>query len=142
MRTLEYHYQNTKLGRLLDRVLNSALFCVDTERITSEAFARGCLWPEDGQWHDEERSCPMTSLFYNAAHFRRKVYVDGKLRGRFWSWRWSASQTRKAYIQWGYGIKLNGRFTLVLRRQSDWSSAKGTHGPNFDQAVGWTFGTK
>ena len=44
-------------------------------------------------------------------------------------------------LQADIGWKLNGRFGLILRSQTDASAAAGEHGPNLGQATGWKRGT-
>lgn len=80
------------------------------------------------------------SLFYNGLWMARVVGVHGSAipRGVFLHVRPTATGKR---IQIGLGWKLNGRFTITFRVQSDESAARGTHGPNVGQAVGWERGT-
>lgn len=85
----------------------------------------------------------MRSLFYNGRRFCRTVFVDGRLRGFFFMWRWSADPSaRWQFLQLGAGVKLNGRIGLICRLQNDASAAAGVSGPNLDQAIGWAWGTK
>lgn len=79
-----------------------------------------------------------SSLFWNGVGFVR-------ISLPFWigiGIRWSGSATGKAYVQTGIGWKGNGRFGILLRGQSDKSSAAGVSGPNYGQATGWDEGTK
>lgn len=121
-------------GTWLDRLLNRWPLLRDTDDIRSLAVA--WLFKEDGRWVFAPRLCDKTSLFYNAVFFVRVTNP-----GLFISFRWSESSTAKAMIQCGAGWKLNGRIALLLRIQSDQSSAAGVSSPNLGQATGWNFGT-
>lgn len=166
MLNYEYHYgpipkegENVLGIHWLDRLFNSPRFLVDTDRITSTCWAKGFKW--QGQWTDSqfigtdiwryldvdtpvldsngEPINAMSSMFWNAKEFERHVFVDGKLAGKFHMRRWTDTG-RRQYIQYGKGIKINGRWAGTFRIQSDDSSAKGTWGPNYGQAKGWDFG--
>lgn len=163
----EYHYGpapkegEDPLGKhWLDRLLNSPKFLVDTDRITSECQARGFIWngvmlnewwkAHDGKWFDHNGAVvckadgvPLNtekSLFWNAKEFDRIVYVDGKKAGEFHMRRWSDTGLRQ-FAQYGKGFKLNGRYSILMRAQSDESAAMGTWGPNYGQSSGFHFGT-
>ena len=66
------------------------------------------------------------SMFFNAVFFLRLSFPFGI----FASFRWSSSTTKRAMFQTGFGWKLNGRFGIPFRFQSDTSSAEGVTGPN------------
>lgn len=56
--------------------------------------------------------------------------------------RWSASSSRRAFLQTHIGWKLNGRLALAFRVQSDLSAAEGMDFFNYGQASGFSYGTK
>lgn len=116
-------------------LLNRWPLLLDTDSIRSIAVA--WLFKEGGKWVFLPSLVGRTSLFYNAVFFARVVWPFGI----FASVRWSGSTTAKALLQAGIGWKLNGRFGLTLRIQSDASSAAGSSGPNFGQATGFSYGT-
>lgn len=118
---------------------------VDTNRITSDAIAYG-VWGKyitrGVEWVDGLGSVVHPNQYqshvFNAWEFDRWVYVDGKLRGRTWSWRKPGSDEKNTII---LGTKINGRFALTFRfNHSDVDSAKGTTGPNYGQATGDDWG--
>lgn len=76
------------------------------------------------------------SLFYNGILFFRLCWP----LGLFASVRWSSASDKKALLQTGFGFKLNGRFAILLRIQSDKTSAAGVTGPNFGQSCGYDYG--
>lgn len=108
---------------------------VDSDKVRSFGIAWG--FKRAGRWVWVPERVGMQSLFYNALLFVRFNWP----LGLFASLRWSPSTTRRALLQTGWGFKLNGRFALLLRVQSDASSAAGTTGPNFGQATGFNYGT-
>ncbi len=131
MKTLE----NVGSGKLLDRVLNSWPFCLDTDRITAMvALALGPTFSWIAWGSDKTMS-----LYYNGI-----IYV--RLMLPFWvgiQLRWAGSNPQvREYLQLGFGWKLNGRFGIHARIQSDASSSAGVSGPNVGQAWGWADGTK
>lgn len=79
------------------------------------------------------------SLYYNGMLFFRigfPFYVGAMLR-------WAGSDPHsKEYLQFGFGWKMNGRFTITLRVQSDLGAAEGMDGANYGQAIGWADGPK
>lgn len=84
------------------------------------------------------------SLFWNAALFVRLVFPLGV----YVQVRWSGNTEGKAYVQFGLGYKLNGRFGALFRIQSD-DSAKvgawsGVENENFssNHGTGWALGHK
>jgi hypothetical protein len=115
-----------KLGNLLT---------VDQDIVKSIGIAWG--FKENGKWNWMPRRTTEQSLFFNSILFFR---VNWPL-GFFWSLRWSGSEDRKALFQTGIGFKLNGRFAILLRVQSDDTSARGVTGPNYGQARGFEYGT-
>lgn len=108
---------------------------VDSDEVRSIGIA--WLFTEQGKWRFLPRLCAKTSLFYNAVFFVRFCWPFGF----FWSVRWSGASDRKAMLQTGLGFKLNGRFAILLRVQSDKTSAAGVTGPNLGQSGGFEFGT-
>lgn len=84
----------------------------------------------------------LDALFYNAVLFVRVVWPVGI----FVQIRWSGRTDRRAYVQFGAGWKLNGRFGLIARiPRSDahattgqWS---GVAGENVS-TPGWEWGPK
>ena len=108
---------------------------IDGDDVRSLAVA--WLFTEGGKWRWLPRLCGRQSLYYNAVFFFRLCWPLGV----FWSVRWSGASDRKALLQSGIGYKLNGRLAVLLRVQSDKTSARGVTGPNFGQAQGFEFGT-
>lgn len=82
-----------------------------------------------------------TSLYYNGIFFIRLMlpfYIGAMIR-------WSGSETKKAFIQTHIGWKLNGKFAITFRIQSDESGFLSNQGPafnNHNQARGWACGGK
>lgn len=110
------------------------LLTVDQDRVKSWAVAWG--FREAGRWVWRPRRCGTGSLYFNAICFLRLNWP----LGIFLAFRWSPSSTRKALCQAGAGFKLNGRFAVLLRIQSDATAAAGVTGPNLGQAQGFQFG--
>lgn len=123
MKTLETNHG----GNWVDRMLNAWPFCLDTEQVKT-VFARA----SDVEGVYEPGDC---SLFYNGVWMARVTRPFG-----IWL---HVKPTIDLRIQTGAGWKLNGRFALLLRAQSDKSAAQGAHvnAPNHGQAAGWTRGT-
>lgn len=120
MKTIEFNHGDN----WLDRLLNAWPLCLDTD-YTLSLFALA--------WDDKGLYCPpQGSLFYNG-------YLMGRITVPFGVWL-HAKPLRDLRIQIGIGWKLNGRFGLTCRAQSDASAADGEHGPNFGQASGWARG--
>ena len=94
------------------------------------------LFKEDGKWKFMPRITGQQSLFFNAVFFLRFSLPFGV----FFSFRWSASSVKKALLQTGIGWKLNGRLAVLLRIQSDISSAKGVTGRNTGQSPSFCYG--
>ena len=94
------------------------------------------LFKEGGKWKFIPRITGQQSLFFNAVFFLRFSLPFGV----FFSFRWSSATDKKSLLQTGFGWKLNGRLAVLLRIQSDISSAKGVTGPNVNQAVGFCYG--
>ena len=108
---------------------------IDDKYIKSIGIA--WLFKEGGKWKFVPRVTGQQSLFFNAVFFLRLSLPFGV----FFSFRWSASSVKKALLQTGIGWKLNGRLAVLLRIQSDISSAKGVTGPNVNQSVGFSYGS-
>lgn len=111
------------------------LTAIDSDWVRSIGIA--WVFQENGKWIFKPRITGQQSLFYNAALFVRLSLPSGI----FASVRWSSSTTSKALLQTGIGWKLNGRLAVLLRIQSDASSAAGVTGPNLGQAGGFEYGT-
>lgn len=118
-----------------DSPLNKWPLLIDTDSI--ETIGVAWLFKEKGAWVFKPRLTDRVSLFYNAVFFLRLNWP----LGIFAAIRWSASTTSKALLQFGGGWKLNGRIALLLRVQSDASSAAGSAGPNYGQSTGFEYGT-
>lgn len=121
MKTIELHYG----GDWRDKVLNAWPLCIHTDAVATLLAA---AWDSQGIYRPESRS-----LFYNGAIMVRLtlpfgiwLHIKPVAAGRF---------------QCGIGWKLNGRFGLLLRWQTDKSAATGAHGPNVGQASAWDRGT-
>ena len=108
---------------------------IDSDYVRSIGIA--WLFKENDKWRFAPRITGNGSLFYNAVFFVRFSLPFGL----FWSIRWAESTTKKSIWQSGIGCKLNGRFAILFRVQSDKSSAAGVTGPNFGQATGFNYGT-
>jgi hypothetical protein len=121
MKTIERHYG----GDWRDKLLNAWPLCLDALSVDSLfSFA----WDVQGRYYPEDYS-----LFYNGYFFVRLTWPFGI---------WLHLKPRPDLrFQCGIGWKLNGRFALLLRAQSDQSATAGTHGPNTGQARGWERGT-
>ena len=115
-----------KLGNLL---------AIDSDYVKSVGVA--WLFKENGEWVFKPRITGKDSLYYNAVFFVRLCFAPGMFIGV----RWSNSSVKKSLWQFGIGWKINGRFAMTFRIQSDESSAKGTTGPNYGQATGFNYGT-
>lgn len=139
-----------------DDPLNQWPLLLDTDSIESVGVA--WLFKEGGEWRFKPCITGERSLYFNAVFFVRystwapaffaqaiTTLITGwwwlMLFGLFASVRWSASTTAKALLQVGAGWKLNGRIAVLLRVQSDASSAAGSSGPNYGQATGFNYGT-
>ena len=104
-------------------LLNQWPWLIDTDSVKTVGIA--WLFKEGGVWCFKPRLTDRVSLFYNAVFFLRLNWP----LGIFASFRWSSSTTAKALLQTGLGWKLNGRIALLLRIQSDASSAAGLSPP-------------
>ena len=122
MKTLEYHHG----GNWFDRLMNSFPFLLDTDYIGTVAIA----WDAQGVYSPEDRS-----LFYNGYLFMRLTFPFGVFL--------HVKPVADARFQCGFGWKLNGRFGLILRWQTDAKAAQGAHAnaPNSGQASAWRRGT-
>lgn len=84
------------------------------------------------------------ALFWNALFFVRFVWPLGV----FIQLRWSGETDRRAYVQFGFGWKLNGRLAFIFRIQSDDSAKVGAWSGGADEnfsmnhGVGWKLGHK
>ena len=114
-----------KLGNLLT---------VDQDFMKSVGWV--CGFRFGGKWQWKPIKVSNQSLFYNGVFFIRFNWP----LGLFGSFRWSAATDRKALFQFGIGFKLNGRFALLLRVQSDKTSAAGVTGKNMGQRTGFDYG--
>ena len=97
------------------------------------SVALAWIFRDAGQWCFLPRGCGTESLFYNAQLFLRLSLPFGV----FFGMRLGATHL----FQCGIGWKLNGRFGILLRIQTDASAAAGVTGPNYGQATGYDFGT-
>ena len=122
MKTLETNHG----GNWLDRLLNAWPLCLDADSIRTVAVA----WDAEGVYCPEDYS-----LFYNGFVMVRVTFPFG-----IWL---HLKPVRNARFQCGAGWKLNGRFGLTLRWQTDAKAAHGAHdnAPNAGQAIGWERGT-
>ena len=121
MKTIENHYN----GDWRDKLFNAWPLCLDTSSIKT-LFARAS--DNQGVYTPGDRS-----LFYNGVWSVRLTFPFG-----IWV---HVKPTIDLRLQAGAGWKLNGRFAVLLRVQTDESAAAGTHGPNHGQASGWDRGT-
>ena len=108
---------------------------IDDAKVKSIGLA--WMFKENGAWVFKPRVTGEQSLFFNAVFFLRLSFPFGI----FASIRWSESSTSRALFQTGIGWKLNGRFGLLFRFQSDASSAAGSSGPNTGQSQGFSYGS-
>lgn len=138
MKTLENHYGNN----WLDKLLNAWPFCLDTERIKPVLEVEYGANKETADRPDFKNlefrtgaDCTTRSLFRNGLIYVRLLRPFGV----FMHVRWCGA-CRRAFLQAGLGWKLNGRFAVLFRVQSDASAEKGTSGPNLGQAHGFLEG--
>jgi hypothetical protein len=119
----------------LNDFLNKWPWCLDEDSIKSFAIVWG--FKREGKWvWIPERAPNDGAQFYNGIACLRLNWPIGI----FFQVRWSGSTTRKSLLQCGIGWKVIGRIGLVLRVQSDESSAVGYNTPNTGQAQGWDYG--
>jgi hypothetical protein len=121
VRTIE---QDKRLPAWLNWLLNHWPLCLDMDGIRTVAVA----WDADGVYMPGARS-----LFYNGFVMVRLVFPFG-----VWL---HVKPARDHRLQMGLGWKLNGRFGVTLRWQTDASAAAGVSGPNYGQASAWARGT-
>ena len=107
---------------------------IDDKYIKSIGIA--WLFKENGRWSFKPRITGQQSLFFNAVFFLRLSLP----LGIFASVRWSPATDKKSLLQTGFGWKLNGRLGILMRIQSDKTSAAGVTGPNLGQATGFNYG--
>ena len=138
---MKYTETDPRLPVWLNNLLNRAPLLLDSEKIKPGAMILWrCRDPSTGAW------CGLTGrlgrseydshLFWNACLFLRVLLpfcICFQLR-------WSGSTKQKALFQLVFGWKLNGRFAITCRVQSDTTSAAGVLSPNTDQASGWDCG--
>lgn len=104
---------------------------IPTEWIASVAIA--WIFKDADRWSFIPRFCGELSLFWNAQFFLRISFPFGGFFGM---------RLGPVYLfQTGFGWKLNGRFGILFRIQTDASAAAGVTGPNYGQATGYNFGT-
>ena len=108
---------------------------IDDAKVKSIGIA--WLFKDNRVWKFIPHITGEQSLFFNAVFFLRLSFPFGV----FASFRWSSSTTKRALFQTGFGWKLNGRFGLLFRFQSDASSAAGVTGANLGQARGFSYGS-
>jgi hypothetical protein len=112
-------------------ILNKWPLLLDTDSIKSLGIA--WIFTEQGKWKTFPRFTGVQSLFYNAAFFLRVSLPFGIFFGM---------RLGPTYLfQCGIGWKLNGRFAILFRVQTDASAAAGVSGPNYGQSPGYEFGT-
>jgi len=116
-------------------ILNKWPLLLDTNTIKSKGIA--WLFKENGVWNLIPRITGNVSQFYNAIFFLRFSLPFGI----FTMFRWKETSNKKAFLQLGIGWKLNGRFGITARIQSDDSAEAGESGPNYGQAKGFEYGT-
>lgn len=157
MLTREYNHN----GNLLDRLLNSWPFLVDTDQVkTLFAFAY-CKEANVWCWYRDDKSLfnngtvfvrytlsPVTSTLWTVGAFLGVLFSAWWMLlltfGLFVHLSWRETGNRR-YIQFGWGHKLNGRTGALFRiPKNDEQSSKGAHenAPNSDQSSGWSCGTK
>lgn len=98
----------------------------------------GVVWgfKENGKWCWKPRVTGEDSLYFNGICFIR-LSLPFDIR---FACRWSDKTDTAAFFQCGVGFKLNGRFAITLRIQSDDSAEIGTNSPNYGQAKGFEYG--
>ena len=98
----------------------------------------GVVWgfKENGKWCWMPRITGEDSLYFNGILFIR-LSLPFDIR---FATRWSEKSNVAAFFQCGFGFKLNGRFAITLRIQSDKSAEAGTNSPNHGQAQGFEYG--
>jgi hypothetical protein len=111
--------------------LNKWPLLLDTDSIKSIGIA--WIFKEKDKWNFTPRITENKSLFYNALFFIRVAFPFGV----FFHLRF----TNQYLFQTGIGWKLNGRFAILFRVQTDASAAAGTSGPNYGQSIGYNYGT-
>ena len=140
MKTLEANY-----GDWRDRVLNAWPLALDPDSVKAliaVAYGANAATAERPDWRSLEvflgdSSASRQSLFRNGVLFARWLWPFGL----FVMLRWGGAAASPAFVQAGLGWKLNGRFGVILRLQSDASAAAGVRGPNVGQAAGFGQGT-
>jgi hypothetical protein len=138
VKTLENHHG----GNWLDRMLNAWPLAIDADAvkpILEVEYGANPLSAAAPDWRRLSvragRRCQTRSLFRNGVVYWRLLWPFGY----FLHVRWCGG-CRRAFLQAGFGWKLNGRLALLFRVQSDASAAAGTTGQNHGQATGWLEG--
>lgn len=120
-------------------------------------FGYSSRYLDTTRWHEEEKANPYfrsyltnllaampkfnthgDSLYYNAPIFIRiafPFFIGIHIR-------WSGATNKKAFLQTHIGWKLNGRFAIAFRVQSDQTAERGMDFPNPGQAKGWEYAGK
>ena len=128
-----------RLPNWLNTILNWPPFLLPMECIFPVLmFTSGYISAETGKWVWIDFTQQKPQMFRNGVFcFRFMLPFCVCLQIR-----WSGSITDVAYIQFLLGWKLNGRFTIALRAESDADAAAGVLQPNTDQSSGWLEGGK
>jgi len=144
MKIIEFHNG----GNWMDKVLNSWPMCLHMESIKPVVSVvvgvrqtdlhEPAGWVKWGAWVAFGKN-KTKSLYYNGIFFFRFMFPFWVAIGIRWA---GKDPDAREYLQLGIGWKLNGRFAVHARAQSDRRSEKGSTGPNWGQAWGWTDGTK
>lgn len=123
LKTLETNHG----GNWLDKLLNAWPACIHTDAVATLFTAAIDI---DGLYRPDSRS-----LYYNGFLFVRITWPAG-----IWI---HVKPHPNLRLQAGIGWKLNGRFGLTFRAQTDQGAAAGAHenAPNIGQATGWARGT-
>lgn len=140
-------------GHWYDGILNSKLFAIDPTKIKSIGGALGYN-DNDGDLSWKLVETGNDHQYYNSAFFGRigwPLGVFGQIRwaakdlGQWPKWiPFIGGRDIPQFIQFGIGYKLNGRFAIHLRPQSDRSNAQPQHpdAPNNGHAMGFDLGGK
>jgi len=128
-----------RLPSWLNTVLNWPPFLLPLESIFSILmFTSGYISEKTGKWVWFDFTNQYPQMFRNGIfcfRFMLPFYIGLQFR-------WSGSTTNTSYLQFLFGWKINGRFTISLRALSDASAAAGTLFANTDQSSGWLEGGK
>ena len=141
---MKYTENDPRLPQWLNDLLNSYPLLLDSDQIKPRfTLIVGCKDPVTQKWNWPKvrfgRSEFDTHLFWNAMLFIRVLSPFCLVL----QIRWNGSESDKALYQRVIGWKMNGRFAITARIQSD-STAAEVHVPggsaNNDQAHGWDCG--